>query len=150
MQLHELKRDNANKTKKRVGRGGKRGKTSGRGHKGQKARAGGGGRPELRDIIKRLPKRRGHGKNRSRTINPDRVKPEVVNLGVINSHFGNDDTVNPAVLLEKSLVHKSKGRAPSVKVLSQGKFAKTCTFEGCTFSDAAREKIKKAGAKIKE
>ena len=150
MQLHELKRVNANRTKKRVGRGGKRGKTSGRGHKGQKARAGGGGRPELRDIIKRLPKRRGYGKNRARTINASLVKAEVVNLGVINTHFGNDDTVTPAALLEKALVHKAKGRVPEVKVLGQGTFDKTCTFEGCSFSDTAREKIKKAGATIKE
>ena len=56
MQLHQLKRKNPNKKAKLVGRGGRRGKTSGRGTKGQRARAG----RKLRDIIKKLPKKRGY------------------------------------------------------------------------------------------
>ena len=56
MQLKDLKRENPNKRSTRVGRGGKRGKTSGRGHKGQNARAGNSKRPEIRDIIKKVPK----------------------------------------------------------------------------------------------
>jgi large subunit ribosomal protein L15 len=59
MQLHLLKRAHPNKKDRIVGRGGKRGKTSGRGGKGQTARAGNKRRPELRDIIKKLPKHRG-------------------------------------------------------------------------------------------
>jgi len=82
MQLHQLKRNTPNKKAKRVGRGGKRGKTSGRGMKGQKARAGTSGRPEMRDIIKKIPKLRGHGKNRARTVNAERILPSVVNLSV--------------------------------------------------------------------
>ncbi|MBI3305797.1 hypothetical protein HYZ82_01530 [Candidatus Nomurabacteria bacterium] len=60
MQIHDLKRVYKNKHDRIVGRGGKRGKTSGRGGKGQTARAGNKRRPELRDIIKRLPKKRGY------------------------------------------------------------------------------------------
>ncbi|OGI70626.1 hypothetical protein A3A09_03395 [Candidatus Nomurabacteria bacterium RIFCSPLOWO2_01_FULL_42_20] len=60
MQLHQLKRKNPNKKAKLVGRGGRRGKTSGRGTKGQRARAGRKLRPEIRDIIKKLPKKRGY------------------------------------------------------------------------------------------
>ena len=60
MQLHELKRKTKNRDEKLVGRGKKRGKTSGRGGKGQTARAGNKRRPELRDIIKKLPKNRGY------------------------------------------------------------------------------------------
>ena len=60
MQIHNLKRKNKNKKDRIVGRGGKHAKTSGRGGKGQTARAGNKRRPELRDIIKRLPKRRGY------------------------------------------------------------------------------------------
>ena len=75
MQLHELKPTKARKSVKRIGRGGKRGKTSGRGTKGQKARAGNSMRPEMRDIIKKLPKLRGHGKNRALTVNNERVRP---------------------------------------------------------------------------
>jgi ribosomal protein L15 len=61
MQFHTLKRKTENKKSKQVGRGGTRGKTSGRGTKGQNARAGHKKRPELRDIIKRVPKLRGRG-----------------------------------------------------------------------------------------
>lgn len=60
MQIHELKRKNKNKRDRLVGRGGKHAKTSGRGGKGQTARAGNKRRPELRDIIKKLPKNRGY------------------------------------------------------------------------------------------
>ena len=60
MQLHELKRDTPYKREKRVGRGGKRGKTSGRGTKGQKARAGHSILPTIREQLKKLPKRRGY------------------------------------------------------------------------------------------
>ena len=63
MQFHSLKRKTPNKKSKQVGRGGTRGKTSGRGTKGQNARAGRKKRPELRDFIKRVPKLRGRGKN---------------------------------------------------------------------------------------
>lgn len=60
MQIHNLKRQHKNKKDRIVGRGGKHAKTSGRGGKGQTARAGNKRRPELRDIIKRLPKNRGY------------------------------------------------------------------------------------------
>jgi len=60
MQTHNLKRIHKNKKDRLVGRGGKHAKTSGRGGKGQTARAGNKRRPELRDIIKKLPKNRGY------------------------------------------------------------------------------------------
>lgn len=60
MQIHNLKRTHKNKKDRMVGRGGKHAKTSGRGGKGQTARAGNKRRPELRDIIKKLPKNRGY------------------------------------------------------------------------------------------
>lgn len=60
MQIHNLKRQHKNKRDRLVGRGGKHAKTSGRGGKGQTARAGNKRRPELRDIIKKLPKNRGY------------------------------------------------------------------------------------------
>ncbi|MBX4206209.1 uL15 family ribosomal protein [Candidatus Parcubacteria bacterium] len=63
MQFHTLKRKTPNKKSKQVGRGGTRGKTSGRGTKGQNARSGRKKRPELRDFIKRVPKLRGRGKS---------------------------------------------------------------------------------------
>ena len=60
MQINNLKRIHKNKKDRIVGRGGKHAKTSGRGGKGQTARAGNKRRPELRDIIKKLPKNRGY------------------------------------------------------------------------------------------
>lgn len=60
MQIHNLKRVHKNKKDRIIGRGGKHAKTSGRGGKGQTARAGNKRRPELRDIIKKLPKNRGY------------------------------------------------------------------------------------------
>ncbi len=76
MQLHNLKRQHKNKKDRIVGRGGKHAKTSGRGGKGQTARAGNKRRPELRDIIKKLPKLRGYrfnSINRKVTISKEKV-----------------------------------------------------------------------------
>ena len=85
--ITHTKRNTPNKKSRRVGRGGKRGKTSGRGTKGQKARAGRKLRPELRDTIKKIPKMRGHGKNRARTVNAEKVRAQGVNLGVLENVF---------------------------------------------------------------
>jgi ribosomal protein L15 len=63
MQFHTLKSKTKRRHARQVGRGGTRGKTSGRGTKGQNARAGHKKRPELRDFIKRVPKLRGRGKS---------------------------------------------------------------------------------------
>lgn len=63
MQFHNLRSKTQRKTSRQVGRGGKRGKTSGKGTKGQNARAGRKKRPEIRDFIKRIPKLRGRGVN---------------------------------------------------------------------------------------
>ena len=76
MQIHELKRQNKNKKDRIVGRGGKHAKTAGRGGKGQTARAGNKRRPELRDIIKKLPKLRGYRFNSHRkdvALSPEKV-----------------------------------------------------------------------------
>ncbi|OHA92238.1 MAG: hypothetical protein A3J09_02040 [Candidatus Zambryskibacteria bacterium RIFCSPLOWO2_02_FULL_51_21] len=70
MQFHTLKRKTPNKTSRQVGRGGTRGKTAGRGTKGQNARAGHKNRPELRDVIKRVPKLRGRGKSSLKSFQP--------------------------------------------------------------------------------
>jgi large subunit ribosomal protein L15 len=60
MQIHDIKPDNKIKSKKRIGRGGKKGTYSGKGVKGQKSRAGAKIRPEIRDFIKKIPKLRGY------------------------------------------------------------------------------------------
>lgn len=60
MQTHEIKRNTPNRDRRYVGRGGKRGKTAGRGTKGQNARAGRKIKPVIRDFIKKIPKNRGY------------------------------------------------------------------------------------------
>ena len=149
MQLHQLQRTTPNKKKKRVGRGGTRGKTSGRGHKGQKSRAGGTPRPQLRDIIKKIPKRRGYGKNRARTVHSGRKPVQTVNLGIIERSFESGEMVNPKTLAEKGLI-KATGRAiPSVKILGTGALTKKVSVEGCDASASARTAIEKTGGTVK-
>lgn len=148
MQLHQLQRTTDRKSPKRVGRGGKRGKTSGKGGKGQTARAGGRPRPEMRDVIKRLPKLRGFGKNRARTVNNERVLPTVINLSVLNTGYDTGETVSPATLLAKGLLSKKKGKVPEVKILGTGDLTKKITLSGCIFSESAKAKIEKAGGTI--
>lgn len=145
MQAHTLTRKNANKTTPRVGRGGKRGKTSGRGTKGQKARAGRKMRPEMRDLIKKLPKLRGHGKNRARTIRTNRVTIVPVNLATLEALFGAGDTVTPALLVKKGAVSTRGGRIPAVKILGTGELTKKLALTGCAYSVSAKTAIEKAG-----
>lgn len=148
MQLHQLQPKTVRKTNKRVGRGGKRGKTSGKGGKGQTARAGGRPRPEMRDTIKRLPKLRGHGKNRTRTVNADRVLPTVLNLSVFDTAFESGDTISPATLLAKGLIATNKGKVPTVKILGNGEVTKKFTISGCLFSASVKMKVEKAGGSV--
>ncbi len=128
-----------------VGRGGKRGKTSGRGTKGQKARAGHKIRPEIRDMIKRLPKLRGRGKS---TFKSFAEKPLAINLSSLSA-FASGDKVTPSTLIEKGVISSYKGRVPAVKILGNGEISAKLTFVDCTVSASAKEKIEKAGGSIK-
>ena len=150
MQLHEIKVDKRQATKKsrRVGRGGKRGKTSGRGHKGQNARAGRKKRPEMRDIIKKIPKLRGYGQNRAKTVNSSKQKPLAVNVAVLDKFFENGDTVSINSLLEKGVVELKSGKKPLVKILAKGDITKKLQIESLQISESAKAKIEKAGGKI--
>ncbi|MCH8049832.1 uL15 family ribosomal protein [Patescibacteria group bacterium] len=142
MQINNVQRVHKNKTKKRIGRGGLRGKTSGRGHKGQKAHGGHGIRPEMRDTIKKLPKKRGY---RFRSI---QTKPYVVNLGALDVAFEAGDDVSPKTLSLKKLIRNKKGKRIPVKILATGKITKKLSITGCSVSDKAREHIEKAGGMI--
>ncbi len=145
MQLNQLKRKVKNKDSKRVARGGKRGKTAGRGTKGQKARAGHRMRPEMRDIIKKIPKSRGRGKNTNKSFE---IKPAPVNLSLIEKNFNAGDAVTPEILLAKKLVAKIGGRTPKVKILATGKITKKIDFSGCLVSESAKTAIEAAGGKV--
>ncbi len=148
MQLHELQRSTPRATAKRIGRGGKRGKTSGKGHKGQTARAGNSTRPEMRDLIKKLPKLRGHGKNRARTVNAERQLPVVVNLSVLETTFAAGDAVSPVTLVARGVVTTNRKRVPVVKLLGTGTLTKALSVTGCQYSASAKTKIEAAGGSI--
>lgn len=139
--LNELKPNKKRIVKRRVGRGGVRGKTSGRGHKGQKQHGGHGIRPELRDFIKKFPKRRGFGKNRARTVNDSRISYTPVNLADLEKNFKDGDVVSPQTLLERKLVHKKSGKIQPIKILAKGKFTKKLTVEGCKMSESAKKAL---------
>lgn len=142
MQTHQIKRTHKLAKKKQIARGGRRGKQAGRGGKGQTARAGSSIRPALRDTIKKLPKLRGHGINRSHTvISKDAKRFAVVNLGQLNI-FENGEVVNPTSLVAKGLVNMRHGKLPKVKILGNGELTKKIKIENCTFSKVVEEKVK--------
>lgn len=143
MQLHELKPTHRKKQRKRVGRGGKRGTYSGKGVKGQRSRAGRRFHPIIRQIIKRYPKLRGY---KFKSI---KTKIAVVNLEVLEKKFKSSEIISPKTLLERKLVRRIKGRTPQVKILGKGELTKQLTVKGCQASAQAKEKIEKAGGKIK-
>ena len=149
MQLHELKPLTPKKTAKRIGRGGKRGKTSGRGMKGQTARSGNSTRSEMLEFIKKLPKLRGHGKNRAKTVNEERVLAVPVNLSKLELAFENGATVSPKTLVTAGVISTVRQKAPVVKILGTGEITKKINVEGCQISASAKEKIEKAGGSVK-
>jgi len=142
MQLHQLRPKHKLKKRKRVGRGGKRGTYSGRGLKGQRARAGRRLKPAIRGLIKRYPKLRGY--KFKRTVS----KPAVVNLETLEKKFKSNDKITPSILIEGGVIRKIKGRLPKVKILGKGKLTKALVVENCLVSKQAKEKIEKAGGKV--
>lgn len=149
MQIHDLKKSNLSRDNKRVGRGGKRGKTAGKGMKGQNARQGNSKRPEMRDIIKKIPKLRGHGihGNRPEAIMTDAV---AINVSMIDSAYEAGETVSPKTLVAKGLASKSQGKLPEVKILGDGEISTKVSVVSCAISASAREKIEKAGGLVKD
>ncbi|MPZ74931.1 MAG: 50S ribosomal protein L15 [Deltaproteobacteria bacterium] len=142
MKLDDLKpAPGSTKKQKRVGRGdgSGHGKTSCRGHKGQRARSGGGTRPGFEGgqmpLQRRLPKR---GFN-----NPFKVDVAVINLEQLEV-FSSGSEVSPDVLLEKGLV---RGKNRRIKILGDGALSKALTIKAHGFSSRAKEKIEAAGGK---
>lgn len=140
MKLHELKpSEGSRKERNRVGRGtgSGNGKTSGRGHKGQKARSGGGVRLGFEGgqlpLFRRLPKRG--------FTNINRKEYAVVNVGTLN-RFEDGTEVTPELLIETGVISIAKS---GIKVLSEGKIEKKLTVKANKFSAAAKEAIEAAG-----
>lgn len=148
--LHTLNRTER-RSKQRVGRGQSsgRGKTSGRGTKGQNARAGRKKRPEWRDIIKKLPKRRGYGKNRGRTVVSNRVRPIEITIDHLEKLFKSGESVTAQTLAVHGLLTLNGNAVPAIKIIGNGSLTKKLAVEGCTASAGARAVIEKAGGAIK-
>ena len=143
MDLHNLKPKTIRKNEKRIGRGGKRGTTSGRGTKGQKSRSGHKIRPAIRDLIMKTPKLRGF---KFKSIEDDFT---MVDLRSLQKNFKNGEKVTPRTLKEKGLVNYRKGRLPKVKVLGGGDFNKKLILENMAVSKKAASKILAAGGEIR-
>ncbi|MFP7495371.1 50S ribosomal protein L15 [Terribacillus saccharophilus] len=140
MKLHELKSaEGSRKTRNRVGRGmsSGNGKTSGRGHKGQNARSGGGVRLGFEGgqmpLFQRLPKRG--------FTNIHRTEYSIVNLETLN-RFEEGTEVTPELLLESGVVSKLRA---GIKVLGNGNIEKKLTVKAHKFSASAKEAIEAAG-----
>ncbi|MEN3042658.1 MAG: 50S ribosomal protein L15 [Fervidobacterium sp.] len=144
MTIEDLKpTPGSNKKYKRLGRGqgSGKGKTAGRGHKGQKSRGTGkvrawmeGGQTPLH---RRLPK---FGfKNFAKKVYA------IVNLETLEERFESNDTVTPEVLLEKGIINKIHD---GVKILARGEITKPLVVKAHKFSEKAKEKIEKVGGKI--
>lgn len=144
MHLHELAPNpGAKQERKRLGRGigSGLGKTSGKGHKGQNARAGGGVRPGFEGgqmpLTRRLPKR-------GFSNEPFRTRYEVVNLAALE-RFEAGTVVTPE-LLEESRVCKNATKG--VKVLGTGDITKALTVKVHQISESAKQKIEAVGGKV--
>ncbi|WP_438348986.1 50S ribosomal protein L15 [Paenibacillus sp. FA6] len=142
MKLHELSSaPGSKKERKRVGRGPSSGtgKTSGRGHKGQNSRSGGGVRPGFEGgqnpLYRRLPKRG--------FTNPTRKEYAIINIEDLNN-FAADTEVTPEFLFENGIVKNAKS---GIKILGNGEITIKLTVKANKFSQSAVEKIEAAGGK---
>jgi large subunit ribosomal protein L15 len=144
MKLHNLKPAEGSRTaavRKGRGTGTGLGKTAGRGHKGQKARAGGGKGPYFEGgqtpLQRRMPKR-----GFKNIFKPEYV---VINLKQLNDRFAAGAVVTPEVLVEIGLV---KNVQDGVKILGNGEITKALTIKAHGFSKSAAEKIAAAGGQV--
>ena len=143
MKLHDLKpAEGATTARKRLGRGvgSGLGKTSGKGHKGAKARSGGGKRPGFEGgqmpLTMRLPKRG--------FTNKWRVEYATVNVDRLNI-FEDGSVVTPVELIQAGIL---KNVQDGVKILGNGEITKKLTVQANKFSESAKEKIEAAGGKV--
>jgi large subunit ribosomal protein L15 len=143
MNLHELKSKTERKHHQRIGRGGKRGTTSGRGTKGQRSRSGHRIRPAIRDLMMKIPKSRGANfKSFSKSF-------EIIDLSILEGNFNSGEKVTPRTLKEKGLIKFKKGALANVKVLNAGKLTKKLILENLFVSETAAKKIMALGGEIR-
>ena len=142
MKLHELKPAPGSSTApKRLGRGvgSGLGKTSGKGHKGAKARSGGGKRPGFEGgqmpLVRRLPKRG--------FFNPFRIEYVAINVSRLEV-FEDGATVSPVELIQMGIIKKIED---GVKIMGSGELTRKLTVQANKFTATAKEKIEAAGGK---
>lgn len=143
MQIHEIK-IGKKKSRKRIGRGGKRGTYCGRGMKGQKSRSGvsidplfEGGRSSLIERLKKMP-----------GFKSSHPKKNNINLNDLEMNFKDGETVSIGSLAKIGLVDKIKTRH-GIKILGDGKLTRKLTIDKkILLSAAAKSAIEKAGGKI--
>ena len=152
LNLHSLKPAQPRHARKRIGRGlgSGKGRYSGRGLKGQKARSGshkmpagfeGGQMP----IDMRLPKLRGNTSADAMPIGPFRTYSQPVNLRDLEERFADSDEVTPESLKDRRLIRKV---SVDVKVLGVGELSKALSVSAHGFSKTAKEKIEAAGGSV--
>ena len=146
MKLHDIAPAvGSKKSVKRLGRGigSGLGKTSGKGHKGQWARSGGGVRPGFEGgqmpLTRRLPKRGFKNAIFKKTYS-------IVNVATLEENFDNGAVVTAEILLEKGIL--SKIEEYGLKVLGDGELTKSLTVQAKKFTDTAAKKITEAGGKV--
>jgi large subunit ribosomal protein L15 len=137
------------KSRKRVGRGGKRGGTSGKGHKGQKARTGAGSKIRVgfeggqMPLYRRVPKR---GFNNVRFQDFELM----VNIGRLDVVFNDGETITKDLLIQKKVLKASKTRGNFLlKVLGSGELTKKLTIIADAFSSSAKKAIESIGGEAR-
>jgi large subunit ribosomal protein L15 len=138
MQIHNISPKTKFKKKRYIGHGGKKGTYSGRGIKGQRSRTGARIRPQIRDLIKRVPKFRGYDQLSMRR----KKEVTLITLAQLEKHFQSGDTVDKKALKQKGII---KLLGAPVKILNNGKLTKVLKIEKIPASKSAIEAILKAG-----
>ena len=143
MQIHEIQPIRKKKSKKKIGRGGKKGTYSGKGIKGQSARAGRKFQPAIREVIKRYAKLKGYRRKAKEKLEVQ------VNLEILEKKFKTGEKITPEVLIKQNIISKIKGKRPSVKILGKGELKKKLIVIHCKVSAEAKKKIEKVGGAVK-
>lgn len=138
MQIHNISPKTKPKKGRYIGHGGKKGTYCGKGIKGQRSRTGARIRPQIRDLIKKVPKMRGY----DWTLMRSKKKTILINLDLLEKHFSNNDIVNKDTLFKKGLLKDI--RSP-VKILNKGNLSKILKIEKIPASKKAIDLITKLG-----
>ncbi|MDE1970386.1 MAG: uL15 family ribosomal protein [Patescibacteria group bacterium] len=143
MQLHHIKPTHLARKKKRIGRGGKRGTTSGAGQKGQKARAGRSLKPQVREMMLRFPKLRGI------KFKPQKPAARIISLDLIERAAQKGDIITPTWLMKKGILSGKAEKLSEIKILKGKKeLTKAVTIQGIALSESATKQVIACGGTV--